>query len=348
MQTCSFDLTERLPAVATSGFSGIEPFGRWTDGPSARLTLPVEDSAAPVLLLTFELRAYVSGKALPEQNVEVAVSGKPVANWLLHDNRFFKRILEIERAALPTQSEIELEFRIPNCAQPFTLGDGPDRRFLGMMLRRVTIEGVAQPPPPDSLLWQLGRPVGLEAAKSFDRHIESGFWSRFVVGPKVLDIGFRGYGGTVVPILEGAVGVDLDYPGYDGRTLPFPDGSQDAVFSSHCLEHIPYHLQVIQDWFRVTRVGGHIITIVPHAHLYERRQRLPSRWTHDHLRLYTPASLLAEFEAALTPNTYRVRLLEDNDRDYRYEDPPSVHPSGCYEIILVIQKIGPPAWRLDE
>jgi len=164
----------------------------------------------------------------------------------------------------------------------------------------------------------------------------------------VLDVGFRGHTEGVVPIVEGAIGVDLDYPGYDGRTLPFDDGSQDAVFSSHCLEHIADHLNAIRDWFRVIRVGGHVITAVPHAHLYERQRRPPSRWNQDHKRFYTPASLLAEFEAALRPNSYRIRFLEENDEGYAYQTPPEKHPSGCYEIVLVLEKIQPPTWTIPD
>ena len=168
-------------------------------------------------------------------------------------------------------------------------------------------------------------------------------------GAGVLDIGFKGYFGdrTVVPILEGAVGVDLEYPGYDGHTLPFEDGSQDGVYSSHCLEHIPHPIQTIQDWYRVVREGGHIVTVVPHAYLYERRRRPPSRWNPDHQRFYTPTSLLSEFEAALAPNSYRVRYLEENDRGYSYGSDVSAHPSGCYEITLVVQKIAGPQWEVE-
>jgi ubiquinone/menaquinone biosynthesis C-methylase UbiE len=151
-----------------------------------------------------------------------------------------------------------------------------------------------------------------------------------------------------IPITETAVGVDIDYPQYDGRTLPFADESQDAVYSSHCLEHIPGYIRAIQEWYRVTKVGGHVITVVPHAHLYERLQRPPSRWNAEHERFYTPASLLAEFEAALRPNSYRVRYLEDNDLDYDYSVDLSYHPIGCYEIVLVIEKISLPSWSLAE
>ena len=197
---------------------------------------------------------------------------------------------------------------------------------------------------------QLGRPLGAEARKTFDRRVEQGVWSRFVRGPKVLDIGYLGgtEGRTVLPIFEGATGVELDYPGYDGRTLPFPDNSQDAVHSSHCLEHIPDYVRAIQEWHRVTMPGGHIITVVPHAHLYERRRRPPSRWNGDHRRFYTAASLLAEFEAALPPNSYRVRYLEEHDEGYAYEVDPAEHAHGCYEIVLVVEKIDRPHWSVED
>lgn len=253
------------------------------------------------------------------------------------------------RNLIPPSNEVMIDFFIPNCRQPAELGLNQDRRYLGIMIKRLWWEEIAEVPPKDAPVWQYGRPVGAEARKSFDQKIESGFWSKFVRGPAVLDIGFKGYGdGVVLPILDGAIGVDIDYPGYDGRTLPFATNSQDAVYSSHCLEHIPDYLKAIQEWHRVTKVGGHIITVVPSAQLYERRRRPPSRHNDTHIRFYTPASLLAEFEAALAPNTYRVRHLVENDRGYNYSSDPEEHPSGCYEIELVIEKIEGPTWTLAD
>jgi SAM-dependent methyltransferase len=140
--------------------------------------------------------------------------------------------------------------------------------------------------------------------------------------------------------------VDTNYEGYDGRTLPFPDNSQDYVYSSHCLEHIADYQQAIKEWYRVVKVGGHIVTVVPHKYLYEKKEQLPSNWNEDHKRFYTPASLLQEFEQTLEPNSYRVRLLEDGDTGFNYSIPPEKHSSGEYEITLVIQKIQPPTWKL--
>ncbi len=191
------------------------------------------------------------------------------------------------------------------------------------------------------------RPVGTEARKTFQIRLENGFIGAYLSGDRVLDVGFRGYGGTVVPIVPNAIGIDLDYPGYDGRVLPFADGSQDAVFSSHCLEHIADDRNALRDWFRVLKVGGYLVIAVPHQFLYEKRAFPPSRWNGDHKRFFTPGILMTRVERALVPNSYRLRHLADNDHGFDYAVPPRQHAGGCYEIEMVIQKIAPPAWALD-
>jgi SAM-dependent methyltransferase len=192
------------------------------------------------------------------------------------------------------------------------------------------------------------RRIGLEASKTFDRKAAEGFVAKYLSGPCILDIGYRGYSPDVEPIVPQAIGVELDFPGYDGRTLPFGDCTQDAVFASHCLEHIDDFCNALREWHRVLRVDGHMVIAVPHQFLYEKRTRLPSRWNADHKRFYTPASLMAEIEQSLEPNTYRLRHLIDNDLGYDYTVPPSLHAGGCYEIELVLQRIAPPAWMLEE
>jgi SAM-dependent methyltransferase len=191
------------------------------------------------------------------------------------------------------------------------------------------------------------RPVGGEARKSYALKLRDGFIAKYLSGAAVLDVGYRGYADGVVPIMPAAIGVDLDYPGYDGRRLPFPDESQDAVYSSHCLEHIADPVDAIREWFRVVKQSGYLIVVVPHQFLYEKKLRPPSRWNTDHQRFYTPGALLREIEAALAPNSYRLRHLADNDLGFDYGIAPDQHSAGCYEIELVVQKIARPTWRLD-
>jgi SAM-dependent methyltransferase len=188
--------------------------------------------------------------------------------------------------------------------------------------------------------------VGTESNKTIAAKYQDGFVSRYLSGANILDIGYRGYLHEATPIVPQAIGVDLEYPGYDGKTLPFGDGTQDAVYSSHCLEHIEDYVGALREWHRVLRIGGFLVISVPHQFLYEKKFALPSRWNRDHKRFYTPASLMSEVEAALAPNTYRLRHLIDNDLHFNYSIPPERHSGGCYEIEMVLEKIREPAWKI--
>jgi SAM-dependent methyltransferase len=184
---------------------------------------------------------------------------------------------------------------------------------------------------------------GPETEKNHTDRTVSGFYDRYMKGTG-LDVGYRGGLAQAEPVLPGALGVDLDYPGYDGRTLPFEAESVDYVYSSHVLEHVSDWSNFIRECYRVTKLNGFIIIIVPHQYLYERKWRLPSRWNGDHKRFYTPHSLLKEVEYSLPPNTYRVRSLRDVDSFYDYKKPLGEHPTGSYEIELVLEKIEAPEW----
>lgn len=189
------------------------------------------------------------------------------------------------------------------------------------------------------MIYNPDRLVGTESRKSYQDKIESGFFDTYMSG-KGCEIGFAGYTAGVVPILENCNGYDLKTPGYDGKTIPVGDCHYDWVYSSHVLEHITDYTQAIKEWFRVCRIRGYIITVVPHRDLYEKKMELPSRHNADHKRFYTPASLLKEFEEALSEsNSFRVRHLQDNDQGHFYNDGPEVHGRGLYEIELVIERI---------
>lgn len=190
------------------------------------------------------------------------------------------------------------------------------------------------------------RRVGIEFRKFYAERQKNGFIDKYLSGRHILDIGYQGGDAAALPITESAIGVDLDYPGYDGIHLPFEDGSQDAVFASHVLEHIANYKAVLEDWYRVVKTGGYIIIFVPHKYLYERRPGLPSRWNGDHKRFYTPCSLLMEVEESLPTNGFRVRHLADNDAGFSYEKGINCQPQGGYEIELVIQKIHTPDYSL--
>lgn len=71
---------------------------------------------------------------------------------------------------------------------------------------------------------------------------------------------YRTFGGNTAP------GINTDV-----RNLSiFADGSMDACFSSHTLEDIPREEvpAVLAEWWRVLKVGGHLVLYLPHADHY--------------------------------------------------------------------------------
>jgi hypothetical protein len=124
------------------------------------------------------------------------------------------------------------------------------------------------------------------------------------------------------------------------------EGSQSVLFAPWLLQDIADYRYALQRWFACVETGGFLIVIVPHAFLHDRRAQLPSPWRPGQKRLYTPASLLAEVEEALTPNSYRIRWLGDDDAGYDYALDRATPPVGRQNIALVIERIHQPAWTL--
>ena len=58
---------------------------------------------------------------------------------------------------------------------------------------------------------------------------------------------------------ERTEGGNADHIG-DARLLPFDDNTFDVVYSSHCIEHIPWYQleETISEWIRVVSPGGSI------------------------------------------------------------------------------------------
>lgn len=192
------------------------------------------------------------------------------------------------------------------------------------------------------------RPVGFESRKTYADKIRSGFFDTYLSGAAILEVGYKGYIGGTLPIVPQAIGVDLDYPGYDGVRLPFADESVDAVYSSHCFEHIADYRSVLREWYRLIKVGGYLVIVVPHQYLFEKRRSLPSPSNLDHKRYYTPEALLREIGESLVENSYRIRHLAENDAGFNYGSLPQDPSHGCYEIELVVEKITKPFWNLDD
>lgn len=119
-----------------------------------------------------------------------------------------------------------------------------------------------------------------------------------------------------------------------------------VVVAAYQLQDIGDYRAALRGWFDRVAEGGVLMVTTPHAFLYERQNTLPSRWNPGQRRLYTPASLMAEVEEALAPNTYRVRHLGDADGGYDYAGSADRPPAGRHDVVLVLEKIALPAWEI--
>lgn len=96
----------------------------------------------------------------------------------------------------------------------------------------------------------------------------------------------------------------------------FEPGSCDAIFSSHCLEHIEDHTAALRAWWDIIKVGGHLVLYLPHRDLY------PNIGTPganpDHVHDFVPNDILLAIEA-FTDN-FDVIVSEDraDDREYSF------------------------------
>jgi SAM-dependent methyltransferase len=65
--------------------------------------------------------------------------------------------------------------------------------------------------------------------------------------------------------LPGATPIDTECgPGTANRIEGIPDGSQDYVFSSHCLEHISEWEKALENWISKIKPGGILFLYLPH------------------------------------------------------------------------------------
>jgi SAM-dependent methyltransferase len=78
-----------------------------------------------------------------------------------------------------------------------------------------------------------------------------------------------------------------DIPDGDAQKMEgVQDNTYDFVHSSHCLEHLNDPYEAFENWLRITKPGGHIITTIPDEDLYEQGV-WPSNHNPDHKTSWT-------------------------------------------------------------
>lgn len=103
------------------------------------------------------------------------------------------------------------------------------------------------------------------------------------------------------------------------------DDTYDWVFSAHCLEHMKDPHTAIQNWWRILKVGGYLIVLVPDEDLYE-CGNWPSKFNTDHKRTFTPSKYRSWSPVSINCTDllrwlpgHRLISLTTEDSGYDYE-----------------------------
>lgn len=165
------------------------------------------------------------------------------------------------------------------------------------------------------MVWSIDAPQGLESRKI-----------RWDVLPYVNGVGLD-LGAGVEKIFPHAISVDRYAEaniGADAQALPiFASHAFDFVFSSHLLEHMPDYRAALAEWWRLVKVGGHLILYLPHKDLYPNIGQVGANPDHKHD--FLPLDILSVFDTL--PGGWA--LIECQERNAGDE----------YSFLLILQKL---------
>jgi SAM-dependent methyltransferase len=181
-----------------------------------------------------------------------------------------------------------------------------------------------------------------ETAKARKRRLREGWFERFA--PK--DLSGIDIGCQYDPLNQTFRRWDVIFGDGDASLMEgVPDQIFHTVYASHVLEHLADPVVALRNWYRILRRGGHLIVLVPHRDLYEKKTTLPSNWNGDHKWFWLPDCAEEPYTLSLEDVIRRADLtgaevvsLRVLDEGYDHNLPADVHPVGEFSIEAILRK----------
>lgn len=130
------------------GWSSTEGAYTWTDGIGASLAVRLPASEHPVRM-SIKAAGMNAPDRLPFQPVEVTVNGEKIASWQVADEKLYTAIIP-QRFVQAPESFLFIDFYMPKCASPSSLGHGSDGRRLGLRVTDLKFRKAPEEPAPSS------------------------------------------------------------------------------------------------------------------------------------------------------------------------------------------------------
>ena len=180
-----------------------------------------------------------------------------------------------------------------------------------------------------------------ETSKSFKRRLSEGWFEKFAPEDKIgIDIGAQ-----ADPLNQTFRRFDYVFGDGDAtEMMGIPDETFWTVYASHVLEHLQFPQKALRRWYQILKPGGHLIVIVPHRDLYEKKRFPPSNWNPEHTYFWLPdqedppatKSLKKEVLNAMPEaKIVQFRVCDDG---YDYSLPENCHPVGEFSIECIVKK----------
>jgi SAM-dependent methyltransferase len=180
-----------------------------------------------------------------------------------------------------------------------------------------------------------------ETSKARPRRIREGWFEKYIFEDRSgIDIGAQ-----ADPLNLTFRRFDFVYGDGDANDMiGVPDNTFWTVYASHVLEHLKFPHKAIRRWYDILKPGGHLIIIVPHRDLYERKRFVPSNWNPEHTYFWLPDKEDAPCTKCLKTEVLRAipdaNIVEYRviDEGYDYSIDKNEHAIGEYSIECVIKK----------
>lgn len=126
-------------AMLASGWSGVESWGVWSDGPRAELSVPLPKT----VLADFEIALegplhWVKGHK-ENQHVSIRANNQPVGKWSLPNSPRYLIRIKVPRTMVEQSTVVSLLIDIADTRSPRDLNVSGDARRLGIGLETVSV-----------------------------------------------------------------------------------------------------------------------------------------------------------------------------------------------------------------